>query len=237
MKKKIKKKKIDILNKERKSKKHNWLSVREVGVIGKGGYFDSEGVLHNELGNPQCTGVVGSTGKRCKNFAIAGELFCHIHGGTIARAKTGKMRIYSPFIEDASMKKLYEGILENKEIQGIQDELSLLRTLLASLVSDGIEDVTELRSVASTVAEIRKLVDSCTSTEVRLGQLIDIGKVTIIVKALANIIAKHVTDKEIIERIAHEFDQVIWPAPLASSPQPQRETPSREVQRISGEIS
>lgn len=237
MAKKKPKKKIDLMDKDRKSKRVKWMTVREVEVFAKGGYFDSEGVLHNENGCPRCTSVVASTGKRCKNFAVPGELHCQIHGGVYARAKGGKQRLYSAFIEDAGLKNLYNNVVDNPEIQGIREELGLLRVLLANIVKDGIDDAKELKSISSTIGEIRKLVDSCVTGELRLGQLIDIDKVVTVVKKLAEIVKKHVKDEEIIKKIAYEFDRVVWPAPLASTPQPARRTPSREISGSTGSIS
>ncbi len=211
----------------------SWLKDYEIKAISEGGYFDSEGVLHNEDGCPRCTAMVGSTGVRCKNFAIPGELSCHIHGGTLARVKSGKTRIYSPFIQNSKLKKIYQKCLEddNVEMIGIQEELALLRTLLAKIVKDNANfiDTAGLKNIASVIGEIRQLTDSCTKAEIKLGQLIDIGKVTIIVGHLARIVSKYVTNQEDLKKIAKEFDDIIWPAPLATTPQPDEERPVRRL--------
>jgi hypothetical protein len=114
----------------------------------------------------------------------------------------------------------------------------LLRVLLANILekTGGSLNVKATKEIASVIGEIRALVKDCTSTEIKMGQLIDIGKVTIIVQALANIVAKYIKDPETIEKIATEFDNVLWPAPLASTPQAAREAPSREVQKLPGEV-
>ncbi len=237
-KKKVKKKVKKKIKRKRKKKTtalvkrdNSWLNEYEVGAISAGGYFDSEGVLHNEDGCPRCTSMVGSTGLRCKNFAIPGELTCHIHGGTLQRAKAGKLRIYSPFIQDPKMRAIYKKCMtgDNVEMVGIQEELALLRTLLAQIVKKNIKflDTSSLKNIATVVGEIRQLTDSCTKAEIKLGQLIDIGKVTIIVGHLARIVSKYVTNQEDLKKIAKEFDNIIWPAPLATTPQPDEEKPVR----------
>lgn len=218
-------------------KKYPWLTVFEAKALMSKGYFDSEGALHNTEGCVRCTSVVKSHGNRCRNFAESGELFCRIHGGLRARKKIGRQRIYSAFIEDASLKNVYEESLNEEEVQGIREELALLRALLADIIRKvGLKDVRSVMGIARIIGEIRLVIKDCTATQINLGQLIDIGKVTLVVKALSTIIAKYVKDTDTIEKIANEFDNVIWPATFASTPQPIRKTPSREVSRLSGEI-
>ncbi len=229
-----KKKLVDYTNQDRKTNKYPWLSVLALRVMRGGGYYDSEGVIHNGEGCIRCTSMVKATGKRCNNFATVGETTCHIHGGQLARAKAGKQRIYSAFIEDARLRTVYERAQEDEELTGIREELSLLRTLLAKAVGDGTDyNLKDIKNVSSIVGEIRQLVKDCTVTEIRLGQLIDIGKVTIIVGQLAKIIQKYVTDPEVLEKIAKEFDNIIWPAASATTPQPSREEPLRALPEAS----
>ncbi len=249
-KKKVKKKVKKKITRRRKKKKvvkselvkrdNSWLSDHEIGAVSAGGYFDSEGVLHNEDGCPRCTSMVGSTGVRCKNFAIPGEMTCHIHGGTLQRAKSGKLRIYSPFIQDKKMRAIYKKCMtgDNVEMVGIQEELALLRTLLAQIVKKNMKflDTSSLKNIATVVGEIRQLTDSLTKAEIKLGQLIAIGKVTIIVGHLARIVSKYVTNQEDLKKIAKEFDNIIWPAPLATTPQPDEEKPVRRLPGGTGGI-
>jgi len=207
-----------------KSRKYPWLKISDVEVLSSGGYFDSEGVLHNSDDCPRCTGTIGSTGKRCRNFAIPGSTLCRVHGGALVAAEGKKMKLYSAFIQNPTLASVYEKSLDNNEIIGINEELSLLRTLLADLIQKTtVLGVKEVKDIASVVGEIRQLVNDATKTQIKLGQLIDIGRITVIVHALAKIIATHVKDEELIKKIAYDFDNLIWPAPLASSPQPERE--------------
>jgi hypothetical protein len=207
-----------------KNRKYPWLKIAEVEVLSSGGYFDSEGVLHNSEDCPRCTGTIGSTGKRCRNFSVQGSTVCRIHGGLLVAAEGKKMRLYSAFIQDPTLAKVYENAMDSQEIAGINEELSLLRTLLADLIKKTtVIGVKEVKDIASVIGEIRQLVNDTTKTQIKLGQLIDVGKITVIVHALAKIIAKHEKDEEIIQKISHDFDELIWPAPFASAPQPERE--------------
>lgn len=193
-------------------------------VLSSGGYFDSEGVLHNADDCPRCTSTIGSSGRRCRNFAVPGSTQCRVHGGAIVSAEGKKMRLYSAFIQNPTLAKVYENSLDNNEIIGINEELSLLRTLLADLINKTtVLGVKEVKDIASVVGEIRQLVNDATKTQIKLGQLIDIGKITVIVAALAKIIGTHIKDEEILKKISDDFDNLIWPAPLASAPQPDRE--------------
>jgi len=213
--------------------KFPWLSNYEFNTLARGGFYDAEGVLHDENGCIRCTSVLSTTGKRCKNFAVPGELDCHIHGGTRARAAQGKQRIYSAFISDPTLARIYENSVNesDKEVAGIREELGLLRTLLAGCISMQEKmDPKELKEVSGVIGEIRQLVDSCTKTEIRLGQLIDIGKVTLMMQAAANIIAKYITDKEVLNAIATEFDNIVVPCNLATTPQ--REL-VRQIRKVS----
>jgi hypothetical protein len=221
-----------------KSKRHPWLRVNEAEILAGGGYFDSEGVLHNSDGCPRCTCTVNSTGKRCKNFAVPGSMNCKIHGGALIAADGKKMRLYSAFIENPTLSTVYENAMDNKEIAGINEELALLRVLLAQLIQKTSDpDIKQVKDIASVIGEIRQLVNDTTKTQIKLGQLIDVGKITIIVHALAKIIANHVKDDEIIQKISYDFDELIWPAPLASSPQPEREDAFSRVPALPEKIS
>ena len=219
------------------SKKYPWLTRLESRRLTSGAYFDNEGSMHNIDDCVRCTAVVKSVGNRCKNFAIPGELFCRIHGGISGRTKANTLRVYSAFIQDPTLKNVYENALDNEEVAGTKEELSLLRVLLANLIQKAdMDNIKSVKEISSVIAEIRALVKDCTTAEIRLGQLIDVGKVTIIVGALAKIISKYIKDEKTLEKISTEFDNVIWPAPLASTPQPVRKTPSREVSRLPGKI-
>jgi hypothetical protein len=220
--------------------KFQWLSNYEFAVLARGGYYDDEGILHNEEGSIRCTSIIKATGKRCKNFAIPGELDCHIHGGTLARAKAGKQRIYSAFISDPTLATIYENSVndENKEVAGLREELGLLRTLLAGAISVSEKfEPKELKDIAGVIGEIRQLVDGCTKAEIRLGQLVDIGKVVIMMQQAANIIAKYVTDKEVLRAIAIDFDNITVPSAIATTPQLEPVGQVRKVPELPGEIS
>ncbi len=224
-----KKKKKATTDLSRLSKKSPWLTLAEKKMVNDGGYFDSEGVLHNSDGLMRCTAMVKSSGFRCKNFAVPGESICRIHGGLLSKTTKRKRRMYSVFLRDPRLSVMHETILEDKEVAGVTEELALLRTLLAYVIeqlNDGEgPGLRDLKNIASITGEIRQLVGDCTNSQIKLGQLIDIGKVTIIINQLANIIQKYVTDKEVLTKIAEEFDNLIWPAASAQTPQPVRRKP------------
>jgi hypothetical protein len=183
--------------------------------------------------------MVSSTGVRCKNFAVPGELYCNIHGGTLARAKRGTSSLYSAFIEDSTLHAIFENSCnsDNKEVQGIREELALLRMLLAKLIrDDDISTTKEVKAIASIIGEIRQLTDSCTKADVRLGQLIDIAKIVGIMQQAAQIIMKYVKDPEIIEAIAAEFDNILIETSGTTTPQLKPVQRSGKVQSDSQEI-
>ena len=217
--------------------KYPWLTIPQLRILRDGGSFDTEGMLHNADGCVRCTSMVKASGKRCKNFAILGSTFCHIHGGTRALAKAGRERLYSSFIESAKIKDMYESQPDDDTLPGIREELGLLRALLAQAVSKAEDfNVKELKDVAKIVGEIRNLVNDCTKAEIHLGQLIDIGKVVLVVKALAEIVQRYIKDEEVLKKIATDFDKVLWPAPLASTPRPNRTRPTTDIRRLAGEV-
>jgi hypothetical protein len=218
-------------------KRPQWLEPVEAVALGRGGHFDAEGVLHDASGNTRCTGVVRSTGQQCKNFSVDGELFCKFHGGVSCRKIAAKERIYSEVIEDPTMKNVYESTQAEGEVNSVKEELGLLRALLAKYVEDfHVNETGDLKNISAVIGEIRQLVGDCTKIEVRLGQLIEVGSIVHVVKQLAAIIGKYIKDADTLESIAHEFDAVIWPAPLASTPQPRRTVSSTQVQEGSGKV-
>jgi hypothetical protein len=218
---------------------YKWLNNDEAEVLLNGGYYDSEGLLHNGDGCVRCTAMVKSTGRRCKNFAVPGETTCRVHGGVMARKAAGKLRIYSAFIQDPTLASIYENTAntENKELMGIREELGLLRALLARVVKESESlNTRELKDIAGVVSEIRQTAENCTKAEVRLGQLIEVGSIVNIVKQLADIIQKYITDEDILRKISYDFDNVILPSAGVTTPQPAAQSPTREICEPAGEI-
>lgn len=208
---------------EIRSDRYKWLSKYEEKILTRGGYFDSEGSLHNVEGCVRCTTMVRSIGTRCRNFAVPGETSCHIHGGVRARAKAGKRRIYSAFIQDPKLKSVMKNIESSNEFTGLAEELSLLRGLLA-LQLDNPENLglDEVKEISRIIGEIRGLVEGCVKIETKLGKLIDINQVKVVIETLTKILRENVRDTELLKRIAIEFEKrVLWPSALASTPQPE----------------
>ena len=217
-----KKKKVNAIQKSKD--RYSWLDNYERKTLLTGGYFDSEGALHDSGGCVRCTSMVKSIGSRCKNFAIPGEVHCHIHGGTKARAVAGKRRIYSAFIQDKRLKQVMEKIEGSEEFKGLAEELSLLRGLLAVQVEKRAKsfEMDDIKEVARIITEIRNLVESCMKMEVNLGKLVSIEQIKTIVDTLVKILRENIRDVNLLNRIAHEFDnRILWPAAFASTPQPE----------------
>jgi len=206
---------------DQKSTTTNWLTIKELSTLTQGGYFDEDGVLRTKEGCIQCNAVIKATGRRCKNFSVLGFNYCIWHGGGKFRADNIKNIIYSPFLKNTTLKEAYERAMMSDSTTGIQEELALLRGLLAQTVSiwssAKVLDTKQLKEVASVIGEIRHLVNSCVSAEVKMGQLIDIGKMTLVIKQLCVILEKYITNPEILERIADEFDDISWPGTIFPS--------------------
>lgn len=210
------------------SSKYPWLSDREADLLLNGGYYDSEGVLHNSEGCVRCTSAIKSTGKRCKNFARPGETTCFFHGGVRGRKASGKMRVYSAFIEDPTVANIYESTRDSAQVFAIQEELCLLRGLLGKLLQNGEDmSVKEVKEISTIIGEIRQLIGDCTKAEIRLGKLVDIEAVKTMVAKLVSIIARYVTDEELLRKIADECESITIPNALATTTQPEREEPVR----------
>jgi hypothetical protein len=232
MKKKIDKNKVRKDIDETKDPKFSWLSVLEARTLAGGGYFDEEGLLHNKEGAVRCTSVVRSTGKRCKNFAGQGEVFCKYHGGSSAEKTSGKNRIYSPFIQDTRIEAIYRNTVdaENKELSGIKDELGLLRALLAKVVGETENLGTKgLKEVAGVIGEIRQLVMDCVKAEVRFGNLISLQDTISFVTEILKINKDFIDDEELRKRLEYEYRETRLGCLLSNMPKPSAELPVREI--------
>jgi hypothetical protein len=145
--------------------------------------------------------------------------------------------LYSAFIQDPTLKTIYENGKDDDQIRGLKEELGLLRALVGKVLAETTTfDVKTVKALSGVIGEIRQLVDGCTKAEIKMGQLIELSKIGIIVKNLAEIVHKYVDDPKTLELIADEFDQLIIPATFASTPQPESRQPVRRVPAISGEI-
>lgn len=203
-------------------------------MLQRGGYFDTEGCLHNNEGNVRCTAIVHSTSKRCKNFSAEGQTICKFHGGAnLAKRNAKGASIYSCFLQDNTLAEVYRRSMETDQNQTIRNELGLMRGLLATCVKTLAEDeITPklMKDISMTIGEIRMLMDACMKQEIRMGNLIDVAQVAVVVKQIIDVLTKHIKDKDLLEDIANEFDRINWPGSFATTPQPSRQKPFREVQ-------
>ncbi len=153
----------------------------------------------------RCQGVRPSHGQ-CRNIAVEGSTFCPGHGGNKAfeANKKKKLRNYR-------LNKFHARIQElgsSDHIIDLRDEIALLRILIEEKVNQCQSDndlILISGPLSDLLMKVEKLVTSCNRLESRLGSLLDRTKVVQYAQQLVQIVAKHVTDETILEKISEEF--------------------------------
>lgn len=150
-------------------------------------------------GAAQCTATAKSTGKRCKNPAVAGYRVCRLHGaGNANKGKQGGRPIvhgrYS-FKHAASLQGKVQEYLADPEPGNLLHELALMRALLQDFLdkmTDGAVDARSrgyafemAESISRTVERIAKIQNQTALTS---------AEVAYITARLSDLIVKYIDD-------------------------------------------
>ena len=156
----------------------------------------------------RCQGV-NATGQ-CNKLAMEGSKFCVAHGGSLDRKQNEetKMDIYR-------LTKYQARFLEQQnhpELKNLRAELAILRILMeekfnhiAGSDNPQLMLLSHSGSLSDLALKIERIITSIHKLDLSLGNLLDKASVVQLCNEIIAVIAKHVTDPEIIVEISNEI--------------------------------
>jgi hypothetical protein len=163
----------------------------------------------------QCKAKSKRTGERCKHGAVGGREVCKWHGGKTPigvaspHFRTGR---YSRHLPANLAGRLVEA-LNDPDLLGLQDDIALidvricdlLHTLDESAASDGKQwqEITDLidRRGRTVERELKRLM--------LLQQFVPVEQVMAFVRAMGDIVARHVNDRSALANIVGEVESLV----------------------------
>lgn len=153
----------------------------------------------------RCQGVRPNIGQ-CTNVAVEGSNYCPAHGGNRGFQTQEKEKI-----RNYQLGKFHQRVQElgdSDYVMDLREEVALLRMLVEKKVRQCQTDsdlVLISGPLSDLVVKVDKMVTSCNRLESKLGNHLDRTKVVQYAQLLVQIVAKHVADVTILEKISDEF--------------------------------
>ncbi len=145
---------------------------------------------------------IGAQGQCC-NKKVQHSEYCPAHGGHKAfQAKEQKqLRNYRL----AQFRSRIGELSSSNHILSLREEIGILRMLIESKINI-CEDPTDLLLVAGPLSDllmkVEKVVTSCSRLDMKLGRLLDKGRVLQFAQTIVQIVSDEIEDNEILEKIS-----------------------------------
>jgi len=152
----------------------------------------------------RCQGVTNNG--QCINKAISDSQFCMAHGGrnAIDKKKNEDLRNYRL----TKFKSRVSELSNSDAVLSLKEEIGILRMMVEERL-ESCADTAELLLVAGPLSDlmmkVEKVVVSCNRLEMRLGNLLDKGRVLQFAQTVVQIIGDEITDEKILEKISNKI--------------------------------
>ncbi len=140
---------------------------------------------------------------QCCNKRVEHSEYCPAHGGgSTFRAQEKKtLRNY----QLNQFKQRVGDLSSSDSILSLREEIGILRMLIENKINQ-CENTTDLLLVAGPLSDllmkVEKVVTSCGRLDMRLGRLLDKGKVLQFAQTMVQIVSEEIEDNEILEKIS-----------------------------------
>lgn len=145
-----------------------------------------------------------AAGNQCLQYAQPGSLYCGLHGGPAVGRAAERVRNYRL----AKWQGRNEEFADNEQVKSLREEIGILRIILEEQMTrcrDASELLLYSNKIADLVMKIEKVVSACHRLEAATGMLLDKAAVLNITNVIIDVIARHVHDDAILEKIANEI--------------------------------
>lgn len=143
---------------------------------------------------------------QCPMRAVEGSNYCMRHGGnkTIEKLDAAAVR----GMRLARWQSRANELADHPQVKGLREEIGILRICLEETVCrcKDAEDIFMLSNkISDLILKIEKLVSSCHRLEQSTGQSLDKTAALNFAAGIIDVIAKHVTEAVLIDRITDEI--------------------------------
>jgi hypothetical protein len=140
---------------------------------------------------------------QCRNKQVEGSKFCPAHGGNKAFQAAEKRRLINYRL--TKYKERIGSSLDSDQLLSLKEEVAILRMLIEEKLNK-CESSTDLILMAGPLSDlivkVEKLVSSCSRLDLRLGNLLDKGRVLQFAQTLIQIVSDEIDDEKILEKIS-----------------------------------
>jgi hypothetical protein len=159
--------------------------------------------------DPQRCQYIGAQGQ-CRIKSVEHSEYCPAHGGNKAFQAQEKKRLRNYRL--TQFRQRAEELTNSNEILSLKDEVGILRMLIESKLNL-CENTTDLLLVAGPLSDllmkVEKVVVSCSRLDLRLGNLLDKGRVLQFAQTIVQIVSDEIDDEEILEKISTKILEAI----------------------------
>ena len=147
---------------------------------------------------------------QCRNTALEGAKNCAAHGGNKQQKAQETIRVRGYLL--AKYNARARDHADDTELKSLRGEIGILRMLLENKLNqcgDPIKLAIQAPALSDLVMKIQKLVTGCHKLEVSLGQTLDQEQIMGIADSIINVISKHITDTDLLQKLADEIVEAI----------------------------
>jgi hypothetical protein len=153
----------------------------------------------------QCKFVIPGQG-RCLNKSVAKDCNCVVHGGVKQANALEKQRIRN--YQFVKFQERLDAFTDSSNLKSLREEVAMLRFLLETQVNmcnSASELICSSNIISDLVTKIEKVVKSCHSLEVALGQMMSVAQVNQFATEIISIISEEIQDEEVLKRISERL--------------------------------
>lgn len=153
----------------------------------------------------RCQYVISNIGQ-CSLKAVKNSQYCPAHGGNKAFQAKEKAELRNYRLN--KFKQRIGELSSSDAILSLKEEIGIIRLLIEEKINQ-CDSTAELILISGPLSDLAmkadKLVTSCNRLDMRLGNLLDKGRVLQLAQTIVQIISHYVTDDEILEKISSQI--------------------------------
>ena len=149
----------------------------------------------------------GRPSGRCKKAARIGMMTCNMHAKSYLEDNVVAVRYK---FKSVKLQEIYDNHSVNPDYLDLREELALQRTALEATVACIGEEMTtrNVLEISHLIQEINKTALAINTVEKQLNITINIDQMKTVTMQIVNVLAEHISDDDLLEKILLGIDQV-----------------------------
>jgi hypothetical protein len=143
---------------------------------------------------------------QCLNLAVPGGRTCLVHGGNMAINRQEKELSNNYRLQ--RWKGRVQELSTGNDVKSLREEIGILRMILEERLNDCNDShslILQSGPLGDLVLKIEKVVVSCHKLEGSMGRLLDKQALIIFAGSVVEIISRHITDGNVLDKISDEI--------------------------------